>query len=288
MSFLFFFLTGVTGLTLIIGLAKPTLFNKLFKGAATRAKIGKWFGSATGVFFVLFVIFVAMEGPKNNSTPVAETNQPANQEVADPENKPKETFTVSAVVDGDTLKVKSGADESTVRLLGIDSPELSGGGTECFAENSKQRLEELTKDKTVQLTVDESQGDKDKYDRLLRYVQLEDGTKVNEKMLYGGFAYEYTYDKPYEQQKIFKATESEAKNAKRGLWSPDTCNGQRQEPKQEAPVSNEPTSSEISAPASVYYANCTAARDAGAAPIYEGQPGYRSALDRNGDGVACE
>ena len=39
---------------------------------------------------------------------------------------------------------------------------------------------------------------------------------------------------------------------------------------------------------SVYYANCTEVRNAGAAPIYRGQPGYRSALDRDGDGVACE
>ena len=38
----------------------------------------------------------------------------------------------------------------------------------------------------------------------------------------------------------------------------------------------------------VYYQNCSAARAAGAAPIYQGQPGYRSALDRDHDGVACE
>ncbi|HIW90193.1 MAG TPA: DUF1524 domain-containing protein [Candidatus Corynebacterium avicola] len=37
-----------------------------------------------------------------------------------------------------------------------------------------------------------------------------------------------------------------------------------------------------------YYANCTAARAAGAAPLYAGSPGYRSAMDRDGDGVACE
>ena len=42
------------------------------------------------------------------------------------------------------------------------------------------------------------------------------------------------------------------------------------------------------APASVYYPNCAAARAAGAAPIYVGEPGYRSGLDRDGDGVACE
>jgi hypothetical protein len=38
----------------------------------------------------------------------------------------------------------------------------------------------------------------------------------------------------------------------------------------------------------VYYANCTAVKAAGAAPIMEGEPGYRAALDRDDDGVACE
>jgi hypothetical protein len=36
------------------------------------------------------------------------------------------------------------------------------------------------------------------------------------------------------------------------------------------------------------YKDCTAAREAGAAPINKGEPGYRTGLDRNGDGVACE
>lgn len=39
---------------------------------------------------------------------------------------------------------------------------------------------------------------------------------------------------------------------------------------------------------SVYFRNCDAARAAGAAPIYRGSPGYRHALDRDGDGIACE
>lgn len=40
--------------------------------------------------------------------------------------------------------------------------------------------------------------------------------------------------------------------------------------------------------ANTYYQNCTAAKAAGAAPLYRGQPGYSAKLDRDGDGVACE
>lgn len=52
-----------------------------------------------------------------------------------------------------------------------------------------------------------------------------------------------------------------------------------------APVAPAPVAP---APVAVYYANCTAAKAAGAAPLYAGQAGYRSALDRDSDGIACE
>jgi hypothetical protein len=40
--------------------------------------------------------------------------------------------------------------------------------------------------------------------------------------------------------------------------------------------------------AGAYYANCSAARAVGAAPIRRGEPGYAPHLDRDNDGVACE
>lgn len=43
------------------------------------------------------------------------------------------------------------------------------------------------------------------------------------------------------------------------------------------------------APDDVYYENCTAVREAGAAPLHRGEPGYATPrLDRDGDGIACE
>lgn len=42
------------------------------------------------------------------------------------------------------------------------------------------------------------------------------------------------------------------------------------------------------AQAETYYENCTAARDAGAAPVMQGDPGYGPHLDRDGDGIGCE
>ena len=55
-----------------------------------------------------------------------------------------------------------------------------------------------------------------------------------------------------------------------------------------APVPPQPPAPADPPSGDVYYANCAAARAAGAAPLYAGQPGYRAGLDRDHDGVACE
>lgn len=49
-----------------------------------------------------------------------------------------------------------------------------------------------------------------------------------------------------------------------------------------------PVPAQPAAPSATYYKNCSAARDAGAAPVRRGDPGYGSHLDRDGDGVGCE
>jgi len=41
-------------------------------------------------------------------------------------------------------------------------------------------------------------------------------------------------------------------------------------------------------PSDVYYPGCDSVRAAGAAPLYQGQPGYREEMDGDNDGIACE
>lgn len=64
------------------------------------------------------------------------------------------------------------------------------------------------------------------------------------------------------------------------------------EPEPERPAVPAPppadSSPDASTSGSPYYSNCAAARAAGAAPLYSGDPGYRAGLDRDSDGVACE
>ena len=61
-----------------------------------------------------------------------------------------------------------------------------------------------------------------------------------------------------------------------------TVDAPAEEPAPEPPAQPEP------APQQAYYSSCREAKAAGAAPLYRGDPGYRSGLDRDGDGVACE
>ena len=61
-----------------------------------------------------------------------------------------------------------------------------------------------------------------------------------------------------------------------------TVDAPAEEPAPEPPAQPEP------APQQAYYGSCREAKAAGAAPLYRGDPGYRSGLDRDGDGVACE
>ena len=63
------------------------------------------------------------------------------------------------------------------------------------------------------------------------------------------------------------------------------------QPTQEVPApqpTQEPAPQPAQLDANVYYKNCAAVRAAGKAPLYQGQPGYSSKLDRDGDGIACE
>lgn len=72
----------------------------------------------------------------------------------------------------------------------------------------------------------------------------------------------------------------------RGKQGPQGERGPRGEPGSSTTSSD--SGGVDSAPTSTYFENCDAARAAGAAPVYVGDPGYGGHLDRDGDGVACE
>ena len=66
---------------------------------------------------------------------------------------------------------------------------------------------------------DASQGDSDRYDRLLRYVWSSDGTMLNERLVAEGYGREDTYDDAYRYRDRFVAAEASAEASRVGLWA---------------------------------------------------------------------
>lgn len=129
-------------------------------------------------------------------------------------------YYVKSIVDGDTIKVVKDGKLETVRLLGIDTPETKDPRkpVQCFGKEASAYITQLALDKYVQLEPDRSQGDRDKYQRLLRYVYLQDGTNVNAEMVRSGYAVAYVRY-PVQQLEEFKRLQRIAMDSESGLWS---------------------------------------------------------------------
>ena len=141
--------------------------------------------------------------------------------VGDFEKYHKKTFTVVNVVDGDTLDIgiHDGNDNHTrIRLWGIDTPETKNPklGVMYFGPQASEFTRELTLGKSVTVYLDEADT-RDKYNRLLAYIQLPDGKYLNELLLTKGFAYadlrfRHSFYHSYQQ------LEAAARSQKKGLW----------------------------------------------------------------------
>ena len=130
-------------------------------------------------------------------------------------------YDVLKVIDGDTIVVDIRGKKETLRLIGIDAPEIGGSSLnkKCFGKEAEEFAKKILSGASVGLENDETQDERDKYVRLLRYVILKDGSNFNKMMIREGLAKEYTYKTPYKYQKEFKNAENEARKAKKGLWS---------------------------------------------------------------------
>lgn len=127
---------------------------------------------------------------------------------------------VVSVIDGDTIRVAVAGRREKVRVIGIDAPELAhdGGTEECYGRRASSKMQSLVQSRQVRLSADPSQADRDRYGRLLRHVFLADGRSVALELIRGGFAREYTYDRPYRGQASYRAAEAAARDARTGLW----------------------------------------------------------------------
>lgn len=193
------------------------------------------------------------------------------------------------VIDGDTIDVEGGI---RVRLIGIDTPERG----ECGFESASSALASMISGRRVAL-IPGARDNADRYGRLLRYVEL-NGADAGYSLLSSGLAIA-RYDSLdgygwHPRESLYRSTDATVP-ASGGC--PDRSSSASPTPVGPVPLFGGGGDTNLPAApvpgnggggGGAYYANCSAAWAAGAAPLYASSPGYRSGLDRDKDGVACE
>ncbi len=146
------------------------------------------------------------------------------------------TAVVTHVVDGDTIDVEitgavagpgagnAGVGDHTVRLIGIDTPESVNPNSpvECFGRESSAAAAALLAGAQVRLVKDVEETDR--FGRLLRYVYLGE-EMANARLVVNGYANAFTYPPNVRHSSLFVQLEREARESGRGLWSPESCDG---------------------------------------------------------------
>ena len=128
--------------------------------------------------------------------------------------------TVTRVIDGDTLEARIGLRRERVRLIGIDAPERG----RCYADRAASRLTTLALNKRVLLRGDPTQQTRDRYGRLLAYVDVAGVADAGALLIAGGYAKSYTYGRvEFVRVDKYEAREAAARTAKLGIWNASAC-----------------------------------------------------------------
>lgn len=115
---------------------------------------------------------------------------------------------VVKVLDGDTIKVVSVGVTMTVRLGGIDAPEVK----QAYGAQARKVLSDMVLGRNVTVVG----GKKDKYGRTISVVLL-DGRNVSQEMVSRGAAWWYKQYAP--RDKVLSSLQDQARKDKIGLWA---------------------------------------------------------------------
>lgn len=215
---------------------------------------------------------------------LAVAEQAAAEEAAD-EAAAAAGWTVTNIVDGDTIDVERDGTTERIRIIGIDTPEQG----ECGFEESSTAMGAVVGGQQVTLGI-EARDERDRYGRLIAYVDTLDGTDAGLTLIQDGMGIAR-----YDSRDGYGEHPREAAYVTADAASPVAYSCDDPAPAPE-PVEEEEEEEEQPAPAaepddgggSVFYQNCDAVRAGGADPIRVGDPGWDTKFDRDGDGVGCE
>src|SRR5437868_547453 len=102
-------------------------------------------------------------------------------------------YKVQRFIDGDTIAVDMNGHSETIRFVGVDTPETHKPNTpvQCYGPAAAAYTKNLIGSNRVRLVSDSLSTDRDRYNRLLRYIYLPDGTLVNESLIQNGYGFYY-------------------------------------------------------------------------------------------------
>lgn len=160
-----------------------------------------------GLIIAIASLIAAQPDVRDKITEAAVTNQPG-------------LYTVTQFTDGDTIAVNMNGKTEKVRFIGVDTPETHKPNTpvQCFGPQAAAFTKQFIGTNQVRLTADPLNTDRDRYDRLLRYVSLPDGTVVNAELIKQGYGFYYPYF-PFSRKAEFAGYGAKAQADKVGLWN---------------------------------------------------------------------
>jgi micrococcal nuclease len=129
-------------------------------------------------------------------------------------------YQVTYVSDGDTIEVLMNGQKETIRYIGVDTPETHDPRkpVQCFGRRASQYNKDLLGQHPVRLEADPLSTNRDRYDRLLRYVYLPDGRLVQAEIIKNGYGFAYT-SFPFTKSEDFIKFQKEARQQQLGLWN---------------------------------------------------------------------
>lgn len=133
---------------------------------------------------------------------------------------PAGSYLVREVYDGDTIGVDMAGKIERVRMIGVDTPETHKPNTpvQCYGTEASTFSKAGLEGKAVRLEADFTNDNRDRYNRLLRYVYTSDGTLWNERLVREGYGFAYT-SFPFVKKVQFMQAQFSAAREKKGLWA---------------------------------------------------------------------
>lgn len=129
-------------------------------------------------------------------------------------------YSINHFIDGDTIEVNMNNKAEAVRFIGVDTPETHkpNSPVQCYGVKAADFTKQTIGHNKIRLQADPLDTNRDRYNRLLRYVYLPNNLLVNKLLIEQGLGFAYTQF-PFSKMQEFVAAQQYAQRATKGLWS---------------------------------------------------------------------